>query len=63
MRIAVIIFAAFIGLVGLRLILTALRTVVMFLRVENVPIKAKESLFRDMVWGILCLILAFFLIV
>ena len=62
MRIAMIVVAVLVGLLGLRLVLTAIRTVILFIKMENVPLKAKESLFRDLVWGIVCLILAFALL-
>lgn len=58
MRILAIFLAILFGLFGLRLILTGLRTLIMIFKVENVPVKAKESLFRDFAFGILFIILA-----
>jgi len=63
MRTATIIFAALIAIIGLRLLLTGLRTIIMFFKVDGVPIKAKERLFKDLAMGILCLVLAFFLLI
>jgi hypothetical protein len=58
MRIAMIVIAILLGLLGLRLLLTALRTIIMFFKVDDVPFKAKERLFRDLIWGGLCVALA-----
>ncbi|HEY84712.1 MAG TPA: hypothetical protein G4N96_06330 [Chloroflexi bacterium] len=62
MRILAIFLAVLIGLVGLRLLLAALKAVIMFFKVEQIPVQAKQTLFRDLVLGVLFLILAFAII-
>ena len=57
-RILIIFLAALIGLFGLRLLLTGFRTIIMFIKMDNVPIKAKEGLFRDLLLGALLVVLA-----
>ena len=59
MRIFIIVLAILFALLGARLILTGIRTIIMFIKMETIPIKAKESLFRDLFLGALFLILAF----
>ena len=62
MRIFAILLAALIGMAGLKLLLTALKTAIMFFKVEQIPVQARQTLFRDLVLGILFLILAFAII-
>ncbi len=62
MRILAIFLAVIIGLTGLRLLLTALKAAIMFFKVEQIPVRAKQTLFRDLVLGVLFLILAFAII-
>jgi len=62
MRIFAIFLAVLIGLTGLRLLLSALKAAIMFFKVEQIPLQAKQTLFRDFVLGVLFLILAFAII-
>ena len=57
-RVLIIFLAVLIGLFGLRLLLTGFRTIIMFIKMESVPVKAKEGLFRDLLFGVLFVILA-----
>ncbi|RME46007.1 MAG: hypothetical protein D6796_09570 [Caldilineae bacterium] len=58
MKILTIALALLIALLGLRFLLAALKAFIMFFRVEAVPVRARQTLFRDLVMGILCLLLA-----
>ena len=58
MKILTIVLALLIALLGLRLLLAALKAFIIFFRVENVPLRARQTLFRDLVMGVLCLLLA-----
>ena len=62
MRILAIFLAVLIGLTGLRLLLAALKAAIMFFKVEQIPVQAKQTLFRDLILGVLFLILAFAII-
>ena len=62
MRLLLIVLALIIGLFGLRLFFTGLRTIILFIKMEQVPLKAKERAVRDIVVGILFLILTFAMI-
>jgi hypothetical protein len=63
MRIAWIVIAIIIGLFGLRLFLNGLRALILFLKAENISVKSKEQVFRDLAFGILFVILAFAMLI
>ncbi|MEM7034464.1 MAG: hypothetical protein AAF629_33295 [Chloroflexota bacterium] len=50
--------AVIIGLIGLRLLSTGMRTFIMMFKAEDVPLKARQRIFRDLFLGILLIILA-----
>ncbi len=58
MKILAILLAVLIGLLGLRLLFAALKAAIMFFKVDNIPVQAKQTIFRDLMLGILFLILA-----
>jgi hypothetical protein len=58
MKIITILLAILFALFGIRLLLSGLKAVIMFLKADNIPQKAKQIIFRDLTMGILLLILA-----
>ncbi|MFQ5577085.1 MAG: hypothetical protein ACE5G8_08885 [Anaerolineae bacterium] len=58
MKIFGIIFAVLVALVGLRLLFAGLKAFIMFFKVNAVPRRARQTMFRDIVLGILFLLLA-----
>jgi len=58
MKILTIALALLIALLGLRFLLAGLKAAIMLLRLEAVPRRARQILFRDLAMGILCLLLA-----
>lgn len=58
MKIAFIFLAAVIAMFGIRFLLAGIRAFVMFFKVDNIPIKAKKTVVRDFILGILFIILA-----
>ncbi len=58
MRIAFIILAAIIALLGLKLFLTGIKAFVLFFKVDNIPVRAKQTVARDIILGILFIVLA-----
>jgi hypothetical protein len=61
-RIIIIVIAIIFGVFGLRLFLNGMRALILFLKVESVPVKSKERIFRDMAVGVLFVVLAFALL-
>jgi len=59
MKLFAYVVAVLIGLLGLRLLFTGLKAAIFFLKQDAVSPKAKSLLFRDIVLGILFLVLAF----
>ena len=62
MRTVIIIAGVLIGIVGFRLFGAGLRTLVGILKVDDVPSKARQQLFRDLFLGVLLIILGLVLI-
>ncbi len=58
MKIAFIILAAVIALFGFKLLLTGIKAFILFFKVEKIPIRAKQTVARDIILGILFIALA-----
>lgn len=63
MRIAGIVFAILIGLLGFRLISTGLRTFMMVFKAEEVSLQARQRIFRDIILGLLFIVLAIVILI
>jgi len=58
MRIAFIILAAVIALFGFKLLLTGIKSFILFFKVDQIPVRAKQTVARDFILGILFIVLA-----
>ena len=58
MRLFGIILAIFIGLLGLRLFFTGLKTFTLFFKTQSLTIEVRQIMFRDLAMGLLLMILA-----
>lgn len=58
MRILGILTAVLIGLLGLRLFLSGLQGFIYLFKTKNIPAKNRQTIFQDLMMGILLLILA-----
>lgn len=58
MRIISILLAILIGLMGVRLFFAGLQAFILFFKVDNISVQAKQTVFKDLAMGILLVILA-----
>ncbi len=58
MKIAFIILAAIIALFGFKLLLTGIKAFILFFKVDQIPVRAKQTVARDIILGILFIVLA-----
>ena len=58
MNIFLIIIAVITGLLGVKLLLAGIKAIILFLKIENISLAAKQMAIRDFTLGILFIILS-----